>query len=512
MRLRSNNQVITNMFAMYGQTAVCGFLMFFSNRWILSALGESDFGLFSVVGGVIAFLLFINGAMTSSAQRHLTFQVGGGDSEGLRRVFNAAMLTHLLLALLVLAVGETFGVWFVKYVLKMPEERRFAASLAFQCSLFSTSIMIVTVPFRAMFTAHQRMFELSALTVLQSGLLFTFAYCLKYLPGDRLVWYAAGYATATTTIYAIQSVRGRLLFPSCRICVREMKNWPLVRELLSFSLWNLFGHLGGVFRGQGMAIILNLGFGTKLNAAYGIANQVAGQVGQFASGFLQAVAPEIVSRQGAGETDRMISLGLRTCRFAALMGLLWMVPIAFELNYLLTLWLKKPPQYTTMLCLFVFAMSVADKLTVGYVACVQAVGKIAAYQVTLGLGMILTLPICYVITRGTESVQACFWGATVMAAVVSLGRVYWGRRLLGVSLLRWLREVLLPVAASMAPGMAACCALTWCLPSSFLRLLAVMAAGLTLGLVGIYGMGLHRDERAMVREKVIGRLLKRGRA
>lgn len=506
-----SQRIVLNTVVTYARSVLAVGLALFSSRWVLNALGQTDFGLFSVVGSIIIFITFLNVVLATSISRHFAYAIGQGEPDEVNRWFNSALSLHFCLATSLIIIGWPIGEYVISHILTVPDERIPACLFVFRVSLVSAFFSMVSIPFIAMFTAQQHIAELSVWGMLQSILIFVLAYILALDSGDRLMFYAVGYVAILVFIQSAQILRAIAVFNECRIVFRRWFDKYRFKNILSFAAWNLIGSFGFILRNQGSAILLNLFFGPTLNAAYGIANQVSGQSDQLAGAMLGAFSPEITASEGRGDRTRMLSLSLCSCKFGALLVMLFAIPLMVEMDYILKLWLKQPPPYTAMFCQLILCTFLIERLTTGYMLAVLAHGKIAAYQATVGASLVLTLPLAWLFLKlgfAPTSVGVAF---IITSTFSALGRVYWARYLLHMSVKRWITDVVFPcgiiaafaVPVAITPGLL--------MSPSFVRLLVSTTASVTV--IGALGwfivLNLHERQfliqnMFMVIAKVVG--------
>ncbi len=439
-----SKRVIINTMATYGRSIIAVVLMVFSNRWVLNALGQIDFGLFSVVGSIIIFITILNTVMGTSAARHYAYAIGRGNKDELNKWFNTAIGIHIVLASLLTIIGYLLGEYLIKHLLNVPADRISACLWVFNLSLVSVFVSMISMPFVAMFVARQHMVELAVWFIFQSFLSFSLALFLRYFEGDKLIIYSAGMVLIIIFIQTVQIARAFIVFVDCSIKLSYWHDLTRIKEVFSFAGWNLFGALGGTIRDHGSAVLLNVHFGPKVNAAYDIAYQASRAANLLSNAMLNALAPEMTSMEGRGDRKRMICLAQLANKYGAILITLVAIPLIAEMDYVLKIWLNEPPVYSAVLCQLILVSVVFDRLSAGNMLAVSAYGKIAGYQATLGTCLILTVPLAWVglwFDAPPASVGCAF---IFTVGAVSVGRVLWMRRLLGVSVLQWLRQVFLP--------------------------------------------------------------------
>lgn len=490
-----SQRIILNTIATYTRSVIGAGLALFSSRWVYNALGQTDFGLFSLVGAIIVFITFFNTVLSGSAARHYAFAIGQGDSLEVGRWFSAALNIHLILAVILILIGWPVGEYVIAHVLTIPAERVSACLWVFRISLISAFVSMLSIPFIAMFTAKQHIAELAVWNMLFSIMVFALAWFLADASGDKLLFYAVGMVSILVCIQLVQVFRAMCIFHECRTGLGRGFDKNRFKEILSFAGWNLIGSFGTILRNQGTAILLNIQFDPRVNAAYGIANQVSAQTDQLAAAMIGAFSPEITTSEGRGDRVRMLSLSQRASKFGTILFLLFTIPLMVEMEYVLTIWLGEPPLHTAMFCRLILATFIIDRLSVGNLMAVQAHGKIAAYQATVGTCMFLTLPLGWIILKlgaPPTGVGAAF---VITMIGVSAGRVLWVRQLFGVPISQWFRAVVLPCLLVACVSIFSALVFQWLMPASLLRFASAAGFSILISLLTTWFLALDKDER-----------------
>lgn len=440
--------------------------------------------------------------MAGSVQRFYAYAIGQGDPEEVKRWFNCAFMLHAGFSILLVLMGIPFGNYLLDHIMQIPLERLETCRWVYYLSIIGAVGTMMTAPYLGMFYAKQRIFELSLWGVLQATLMFSFALYILKVSGDVLLFYSIGIVGLKLVFDFIQIIRAWILFNVCRLNQSYWFSRKRAIKLASFAGWSLFGPAGGVLRNQGVALLVNMFSGAKVNAAFGIANQVAAQTGNITMSFYHAISPEITSREGAGERERMISLSLRTSKFAMLLTLLWLVPLYIEMDYVLELWLKDVPEFASAFCQIILVAYFVDKLTVGYMGAIQAQGTIAGYQATLGGALILTFPLAWLVyfMGGTpcEAVSMTI----ITSTICSLGRIWWVKHLMGVPILRWFKEVFLKFIYVAVPVVLFISVLQHYMNISFLRLITLSVASCVSTAAIAWFFALDNAEQDFVKRKI----------
>ena len=491
----STKRIAINTAATYLRFVLSAGLALFSSRWVLNGLGQTDYGIFSLVGTLIIFITALNNLMASSAARYFAYAIGQDDTSELKKWFKASIGIHIILAMLLVVIGWPIGEYIISQFLMIPADRIIVGTWIFRISLISAFVSMVTVPFVAMFTAKQEMMELAVWGVLQAACCFILAWFLMHETGDRLWFYAIGMVTISVIYNIVQIIRAFYSFSECHITAGEWFNRDKYRKLFSFAGWNLFGWSGVLFRDQGSAVLLNLFFGPSANAAYAIATQVCNQTNQFSAAIISSFSPAITATEGAGERDKMLTLSQHASKFGTILVLLLAIPIIIEMEVILNLWLSSPPPNTYIFCQLILGTFIIDRLSAGYMLAINARGRIAGYQATIGTCQILTLPLGWLLLKFNYPASSIGLAFLATITVVTLGRVLWGRYIFGISLYSWLTGVIKPCVIVAAITTTAALLTSWLFEPSFYRVTLVLAASSVASLFSIWFFALNSSEQ-----------------
>ena len=504
-----HKRIALNVVATYGRSIFAAAVGIFSSRWIFLALGEVDYGLFAVVGSIIAFITFFNGVLGSSVTRFYAYAIGEARKmeaeSGVKHVrewFNTALSIHTAVPIVLTLIGYPIGIYAIGHWLQIPPERIAACVWVFRISLVTAFFSMVSIPFISLYTAYQDIAELSLYGVLNSILVFVSSYWLMGVNSDRLVVYALIMMSIHVSIPLMQMARAFWKYPVCRIDFTQWWNGARNKKLFSFAGWQFFGNCGSMMRHQACTMLTNVYFGPRLNAAYGISSTVLGQTGALTNALVGAFTPAITSEEGAGDRSRMISYAWRASRYGTFLLLIFLVPLTLEINEVLRLWLKTPPAWTSILCIIAFMETVFSKMTVGQQLAISAQGRIACYQATLGTIMISAFPLAWLLILfgcGPASVVIALVATTTAC---SLGRVWFGWRQLDMSPADWLKEVVLPLVVVTFCALVAGVVIRLAMAESFLRICVTsLATFVVMVLVGWFAI-LGQAEREKILAKI----------
>lgn len=498
-----STRILMNTLATYGRSVVALALGLMSTRWVLQALGSDDFGLYGVVGSIIVFITYLNTTLAGAVTRFYAFSIGWAQTVGaeegfldLRKWFNMAVFIHTVLPIILILIGYPLGCYAINNWLVIPPERILACTWVFRFALCSAFFSMATVPFVAMFQAHQLIMELSIVSILQTAVNFICAYMLLRVRYDHLTVYAFYMMAVAIAFGVIQFLWAVCRFKVCRIRFAEMVDRKRFVEFFSFAGAKLFGSTCVILRTQGGCVLLNQFFAPFVNAAYSVSVQVSGHTAALSQALIGALQPAVASKAGANDITGMVRYAISSCRIASLLAMVFIVPLVVEIDEVLYLWLHNPPQYASSFCVCMLIMLLFDKMSVGYMLAANAYGKrIIVYELALGLILVSALPlthICFLRGLTPYSLSMCL-AATMF--VNALGRVAFCQWQLGMSMFGWFKSVAMPVIAVSAVGYAVACGVRGLMDLCLVRVFAVSLASLAVILTLGWGIVLSQDER-----------------
>lgn len=441
--MENNKKIYKNTLFLTFRMLFSVIISFFSTRLILSALGVEDFGIYNVVGGIVAFFAFFTNAMTSSSQRHLSYEMGRGSIESVNDVFNASLRIHAIMCIIVLIISETIVLYFLKNELKIPPDRDYAAVWVFQAVVFILILDILSVPFQAMINAKEDMHVVATRGIAESLLKLFVALIISYTAFfDKLILYSV----LMVLLYFFLNIS---YFFYCKktykeiIIKRGQIDKTLYKELTGFAGWTLFGIFGGICRTQGISILLNIFFGPVMNAANGIANQISTQFQSLADTILKPFAPQIVQSYGKMDFERTQQLTILSSRYSNYVALLVCVPIFFKLKFILDFWLHTYPNATIIIARLVIVNLIISLLTNPLITVVQATGKIRNYQIIIGTMFMMNVPIAYVLLKCNYPFYFIFISLIFITILTNGVKLLFVKKMINLSIFFWLKNVLL---------------------------------------------------------------------
>ena len=501
----NNKRIAKNTLLLYVRMLFGMLVSLYTSRVILQTLGVEDYGVYNVVGGVITMFTFLNGAMSSATSRYITFEIGKGNMEQLKKVFSTALQIHAIIALLIVILGETVGLWFLMNELVIPDGRMDAAMWVYQCSVVTAVVTIMSVPYNADIIAHEKMSAFAYISVLEIILKLAIVYLLVVLPFDKLKVYAVLVLMVGLFVRYIYTRYCHKHFEESHYIHRIDK--PLLREMSSFAGWSFWGNLAAILYSQGLNMMLNIFFGPVVNAARGIATQIQHVVTQFVTNFHMALNPQITKTYASGELDKMHSLMFRSARFSFMLLFFLSLPIILETNYILTLWLGIVPENTVIFARIIIAISLIYTTANPCVIANQATGKVKVYQAVVGGLLLLILPISYIVLKMGAPAYSVFIVHFCVESVAQFARMYMLRNMIDLPLLSYVKNIYLPIMGVVLLSIVLPLLVYSNMQEGFIRLLAVgMTCVLSVAMTSLF-IGMTRNERTFLIDKSL-RILK----
>ena len=397
----ANKRIAKNTFFLFFRTLLIMCITLYTSRVVLNVLGVSDYGIYNVVGGVVSMLVFLNSALVQATQRYINFAQGEENIDNQIKVFSTSILANLTIALVVVIIMETLGVWYVNHKVVLPEDRLFAANIVFQASTLIFISKIVIVPFTASVIAHEHMHIYAYISIADAVLQLIITFLLNAFFVDKLILYALLQLCVAVLHFIFYYAYCKHYYVEC--VYKKVTDWTLYKEMYAFAGWAFVGGFGYVARGQGVNLILNLFCGPGINAARAVAYQVCTAIQTFVSSFLQAINPPITKKYAKGDVNSMMLLVKVGSKYTFLALLICCTPVLIRSEYILDLWLGKAPEYSSEFLYLALLMSLVTSMGGPLTTAMQATGNIRLFQIVVTIIMCLDIPFSYfLLVEGIE--------------------------------------------------------------------------------------------------------------
>ena len=495
--MTNSQRVIVNTIAQYTRTTINVCLSLYSTRLILSALGQGDYGIYSVVAGVVAMLSFVTNALVITTQRYLSFHHGKKDHNQIRLVFGNSWLMHLFIGIALTIVLSALGPWITQNFLNIEEARRGASLFVYFAAVLMLFLTFITAPVRALFIARENIVYTSFIDVLDGVLKLSIAIILSRITYDQLVTYSSLLICISIFNLLAFAIYAAIKFPEFHLPKLRELTKKYIKGLSDFAGWTIYSAGCVIARNQGISIVLNLFYGTIVNSAYGIAQQVSGAVQFVSTSIVNAMNPQIMKAEGAGERAKMVRLCEYESKYAFLLLSLVAIPLIAEMDTVLSIWLGEVPEHAVMFCRFILIAALCDQLSIGWTSANQAIGKIRTYNVIFYTLKLLVIVLAWWCLKQSMHLVSVMWCYAIIELIGSFVRLPLMKHIANIPIMPFLKNVFLQIIGPFF-AMAATCYISVTYIKQPHRLIITFVMSLIVGIISILGLALSKDEKLRI--------------
>lgn len=489
----NNKRIAKNTVYLYFRMMVTVLVSLYTSRVILKTLGVSDFGVYNVMGGIIGMLGYVNSLLAGGTSRFLTIGLGKNDMPKLKLIFSTSFTLCVASAILIMLLGETIGLWFVNAQLNIDPARMEAANWVYQCALLSSALIVVQTVFTASIISHEKMSIYAYMSILDVVFKLGIVFMLLWFDFDKLKLYAL-------LMFLVNAIVFLIYYLYCKVNFEEIKtklslNKELFKEMFSYSSWNMIGGFSGVLNNYGINILLNIFFGTIVNASRGVALQVNNLVQQFYSNFQMASQPQIMKYYAQGKIEDMSHLIVNNSKYCSLILLCPIIPIFIYIDQLLYIWLGQVPEYSSsfvrITLIYTFLCSIDAPVGMG----IHAVGKMRLPNCTTAIVNFLNFPIVYIVMKlGANPIISYCFTLTALPINICIDLLIL-RKYTGFSVKTFIRKALIPIFYIAAVGALIPIVISFQLPNSVIwTILKCIVSAIYIAIV-IFWLGLSKNMR-----------------
>lgn len=498
----NNKRIAKNTLMLYIRMFFIMAVQLYTSRIVLKTLGVEDYGIYNVVGGIIGMAGFIYSAMSSATQRYLTYELGRPkEHNNIENVFVTSIQIHLIIAFIIVIASETIGLWFLYNKMIISQERIEAALWVFQASILSTAIIIVSVPYNALIIAHEKMSAFAYISVIEVTLKLLIIYPLTISGFDKLKLYAILTLCVQLIIRFIYSYYCKKHLANFNFTLTRV-NIKLLKEMLSFASWNMWGSCASVLYSQGINLLLNVFFGPTVNAARAVAVQVENAILQFSTNFQMAINPQITKSFAQGDLNYMHKLVSRSSRFTFILLYLLSFPIIIETDFILRLWLNEVPEHSVTFLRLILITAIIDSMARPLMQAASATGKIRKYQSIVGSVLLTIVPIAYITLKIGASAESVFIVHLIICCLAFIIRLYIIRPMIKLNLVNFITNTILRALIISALSLPVPILLHYCIENSFLRSILTIIIAIFIVLILSYCIGIDYNEKKFIKNKI----------
>lgn len=489
----NNRRIAKNTLYMYFRMAITLIVSLYTSRVVLNVLGVNDYGINNVVAGFVSMMGYFNSLLSAGTSRFLTIGLGKGDTEKLKKIFSACLTIHIIIAVFTIILGETIGIWFLNNKLVIDSHRLFAANIVFQLSLFSLALSIMQAPYGASIISHEKMSIYAYMSIFDVSMKLLVVFLLLYTGGDKLILYSSFYFVVDVInilFYRVYCIRN---FKECSLKLGFNKQ--LYKDIFNYVGWNSLSALAFMMNGQGVNVLLNMFFGTTVNAARAIAATVCGHLSKFVGNFQVAVNPQVVKYYAQDNVEQMNHLTMNNSKYSLFLVFLFSTPVLIETDCILQIWLGQVPKYTVEFIRFSIFILMVQSIDFPIGGAIHAYGKMKLPNVTSSIVYMSALPISYVFMK---------LGANPVISYFILSLVYPGalvcdlwvlNKFSGFDRICFFKNVIIKGILIFMLSLIFPLILFFIMKSSFVRLCIVTSSSLISSSLFIYYLGVDRELR-----------------
>lgn len=491
----TSKRIAKNTLMLYFRQILIMIVSLYTVRVVLNTLGAEDYGIYNVVAGVVVLFSFVNNAMATATQRFLNFNLGKSDAEKTQQTYSASLLIHIGIALIFVILAETVGLWFVNSKLNIPQGRHSAAMWCYQFSIITTVFNILRVPYNAVIIAYEKMSFFAWVSIVEAVLKLLVVYLLIISPFDKLVAYVILLTLVSIIILFCYKIYCNKKFVTAHY--KKVTDYSLVKEILGFSGWSLFGATANVANNQGTNIVLNMFTNVTVNAAMGIANQVNNAVYSFVSNFQTAFKPQLVKSYAAGEKEEFNNLIIRSAKFS--FYLLWIIvlPLTLNLDFVLQIWLKNVPDFSIGFVKLILIYSLFESINGPLWLAVQAIGKIKKYQIIVSCLIFSNLPLSIIAFSLGANPYWVLLIRIILECFITIFRLLYLNKTQKFSVISYVKNVMIPVLIVMIVSFIVTSLLSSCF-SGLVFFFISCAISVIVNILLVCLVGINKNERKMI--------------
>jgi O-antigen/teichoic acid export membrane protein len=498
-------RIAKNTLALYFRQILIILVNLYTVRVVLNTLGAEDYGIYTTVAGVITMLGFLSNSLGMASQRYFSFEIGRGNVEQLKNIFNLNFTIYLMIIAVILLLAETGGLWFVNNKLALPSGRKNAAIWLYQFSVISFVFSILVSPYMASVIAHEDMNSYAYISIIEAMLKLGMVFILRNISFDKLKLYGILICVIHIINTAIYSSFCRFKYQECKFKLYWDKD--LFKEIGSYMGLNLLGQLSGIFRNQGITILLNQFFGATAAASRSIALSINSYTVTFSYNFNMVLQPQIIKKYAAGEKSGMLEFVFFGAKGTYFLMYLAALPLMLEMDQVLRILLGRLPQYTVLFSRLALIELLIETITYPITTAVQATGRIKLFQFVVGGLLILNLPVSLMLLTLDAPVYSVAITAICLSCMAITVRLVILKRLVPFSIFVFLKRVILPICTASIVSAIFPIFIYCFMEQDLLRLFILVFVSVLISIVCVYLLGLNRIERIQIKKiifKVLG--------
>lgn len=494
----ANQRIVRNTLFLYIRMGLVLIVSLFTTRIVLQSLGVEDYGIYNAISGFVSMFAFLNTSMSNGIQRFYNFSLGRETYYSVKDVYNSAIRIQVLLAVVLVLLLESIGVWYMHTKMVIPIERFKTAMIVFQLSLISLLIIVLQIPYSAAIMAYEKMDYYAYVSIFDVMAKLGVAYAIKSSSEDRLLLYGLLSMLVSVLGFFFYYIYAKTRFKDLVFVFRVKKQ--LFRPMLSFSGWNVFGSFAYMLKNQGVNLLLNFFFGPIVNAARGVSSMVMSAVHGFQTNVVVAFRPQVVQSYAGGNYARVKQLFYSLSKISFVLMSILSIPIIFEVDSILHLWLGDTiPDYSSIFTILVLVNMVISSLNTPISQVVHATGKMRNYQVGTSLAICLIIPVSWIFLKLGYDAPTVYWISLFITIINQIVCLVLLKRVFNYSYKEYLLRVIMPCCVFLILAIITPFLITRFVGQSYVRLFVNSLVSLITSIAIAYVVMLEPSEKILVK-------------
>ena len=500
VKTNNNSRVAKNTIVLYARMIFILAVNLYASRVILDVLGIDDYGIYNVVAGFVMMFGFLNTAMATASSRYIAYEQGTGNIERQKEIYSTTVMIHFTIALIIVLLSETIGIWYVNHKMVYPVERTIAANFVFQAAIISFFFNIISVPYTSTILSHEEMGVYALVSIIDALLKLGIVFLLPLSPIDNLIFYATLLLIVSLINFSIYRVYCKRHFKECSFKIN--RDIALFKEMLGFAGWSFVGNFGISAKDYGVNLILNLFFGPSVNAARAIAFQVSSAINGFVSNYQLALNPQITKRYVVGEVESMTRLMKMGSKISFFLLAIIIIPVIVRSDYILSIWLVEVPENTGVFLQLILLMALINSMYGPISTAVLATGRIKTYQIIVALIMCLDVPLSFIALRLGAAPSFVFIIGIVSAFVALIARLILLNKMVTINIKSFVLTIILKNVLLFCIMFSLPMVVNRYISNSFLGLVSITFISILWSLIVVFTFGINKEERKWIRTRL----------
>jgi O-antigen/teichoic acid export membrane protein len=493
--LKTAERVIMNTAVLYARLIIVMAIGLFTTRIVFDALGETNYGIYTLVAGVVGMLAILQSTMSSTSMRYMAHSLGSGDEYLNSRTFNTTLFLHFIIGVSIMVIIETGGFFMFRYFLEIPADKIVDAKIVFHLMVVTTFIAIISVPYDAVINSHENLLVLSIVDIIGAVLKLAVAFYLTITDLNLLIIYGFGMFLVQLIMRIIKQQYSMRHYMECSFDFKKGFDKNLIKEIMAYSGWELFASISSISLTQVRSVLLNMFFGVKVNASEGIAKTASGQVNTVSVSLTNAIKPQLFKSEGSGDRQKMLRITNLSTKFSVFLFALISIPVIIELPFLLNIWLKEVPEYAVVFTRLTLIGLLISKFSFDIATAIRAAGKIKWFTLIESIIIVMNIPVAYVFFKLKYPPETIYMVTILISIIIFFVRLFLGHKIIQLDVNNFIKEAIFPILIPIIVSFLISFLLFFLMNDGFLRSVFVFLISISTLILLFVSFGVTKNEK-----------------